>query len=175
MAGAAGVAGEVHPLGEGVHAPDAGGQPPHPVLPELGGLVDEDHVVLGALIPVQIAVGGAVAEVDDAAARKGEAPGRGVVDGRALQLGAEEADVVALQLRQGAPEDEEADAGVAEGQELGLGADGPGFAAASCAAEGDVFFPAGEELPLLFVGRIDGDGHGRLSFLLSGPVSPDTK
>ena len=159
VAGTAGVAGEVHPLGEIVDAPDAGGQPPHPVLLELGGLVQEDHVVLSALIPGQIAVGGAVAEVDDAAARKGEAPGGGVVGRGALQFGPEEADVVALQLRQGAAEDEDADAGVAQGQELCLGADGPGLAAAPGAAEGDVFLFTGEELPLFFAGRLDGEDH----------------
>ena len=60
--------------------------------------------------------------------------------------------VVRLELGVGAAEDEDADAGVVIGAEQGLGAHGPGLAAALRAPVGGVELAGGEEQLLLGVG-----------------------
>ena len=152
MAGAAGVAGEVHPLGKVVDAPQARGELPHPLLPQLGTLVQKDHVVLRALIAVHVAVAGAVAELQGGAVEKAEHPLGGPVLGHLVKRVAELADVVALQLLIGAPHDEQPDAGIPQSQQHGLGADGPGFPAAPRPAECGVFDLTLQKQPLLLVG-----------------------
>ena len=168
MAGAAGVAGVVDPLGEVVDAPQARGELPHPLLPQLGAFVQKDHVVLRPLIAVHVAIAGAVAELQRGAVGKGEGAGGGLVLGDVVQLGPQLADMVALQLLIGAPDDQQPDAGIVQRQQLGLGADGPAFAAAPRPAEGNVFFLALQKQPLLFIGVGNGQcdrgiGHGSAS------------
>ena len=152
MAGAAGVAGVVDAFGEVVDAAKTRGKLPHPLLPQLGTFVQKDHVVLRALIAVHVAVAGAVAKLQRGAVGKGEGAVGGLVLCRAVELGAQLADVVALQLLIGAPHDQQPDAGIAQGQQLGLGAHGPAFAAAARSAKGDVLFAAFQKPLLLFIG-----------------------
>ena len=160
MAGAAGVAGVVNALGEIVDAPQTGGELPHPLFPQLGALVQKDHVVLRALIAIHVAVAGAVAELKRGAVEKGEGAGGGLVLGHLGQLGPQDADVVALQLLIGAPDDQQPDARVAQRQQNGLGADGPAFSAAPRTAEGDVFGGAFQKALLFFVGIGQGQSNG---------------
>ena len=77
-----------------------------------------------------------------------------------MEQGPQDADVVVLQLLIGAPDDQQPDAVVAQGQQDGLGADGPAFAAAPRPAEGGVLDGALQEPLLLLVGvgkdQVDG-------------------
>ena len=151
----AGVAGVVHPLGEVVDAAQARGNGGHLPLAQLCGLVQEDHVVLHALQPVQVAVLGAVGKADGAAVAEGQDLVLVVVSGHALQLDAQLPDVVVDQLRIGPPHDEAADTGIAQAQQLCLCPHGPAFPAAPGAAKGNMLLRGGEKQLLLLVGRLE--------------------
>lgn len=157
----AGIAGVVQPLGKFVDAPQAGGKLPQPFLLQLGGLVQEDHVVFRPLIAVHVAVGGAVAEVQDAAVGENELPGGGPVFRETGQLLPQKADVVGLQLLIGPAHQQQTDPRIAQGQQLGLGADGPAFAAAPGPAEGHILLPAPQKLLLPGVGPVHGENFFR--------------
>ena len=158
MAHAPRVAGQIHPLGEVVGAPDAGGEGDVLVLGKLGGLVQKDHVVLLPLVLVHIPLPVAVAEFNPAAPRKEEGLFTGPVLGKPPQVGEQGQDMVFLQFRKRPAQDEDADARPPQGQQPGLLPDGPALAAAPGAAVGHKPLPGPEELQLLGVG-VDGDGH----------------
>lgn len=157
----AGVAGVIQPLGKFVDAPETGRELPQPLLLQLGGLVQEDHVVFRPLIAVHIAVGGAVAEVQDAAVGENELPGGGPVFRETGQLLPQKADVVGFQLLIGPAHQQQTDPRIAQGQQLGLGADGPAFAAAPGPAEGHILLPAPQKLLLPGVGPVHGENFFR--------------
>ena len=160
---AAGVHGEVDPLGEIVHAPHAGAQPVHPLLRLLGGLVHEQHVHLQALKAQGVPVVVAVAKEDAAPVREADGFAAVVIEGDALlllfpiaaQQLAQGEDVVFPQLRVGLAHDHHRDAGVAQAQEHRLHAHGPALAAAPRPAVGHHGVPVGEKQPLLLAGLGD--------------------
>ena len=156
---AAGVAGEIHPLREAVHAAQAGRNGPHLELGQLRGLVQEDHVILHALEPVQVPVPLAVHEVDDAAVEKPQHLVPVVVFGHAQALLPQGVDVVVDQLRIAPPHDQQADARIPQGQQLGLGAHAPALSAAACPAVAHIPVPLPQKKLLLGVGLVDGDLH----------------
>ena len=93
-----------------------------------------------------------LAEFEGRAVGEGEEAVGGAIGGDSVEFRAEEADVVTFQFLVSTPQDEEADARVAEGEELGLGADGPAFAAAARPAKGDVFLRSRQKLRLSGIG-----------------------
>ena len=175
VARAAGVAGVIQPLGKSVDAPETGRELPHPLLLQLGGLVQEDHVVFRALIAVHVAVGGAVAKVQHAAVGEGKLPCRGPVLRQIGQLPAKKADVIGFQLLVGPAHQQQPDARIPQGQELGLGADGPAFAAATGPAEGHIFFLTRQKLPLPGIGAADGEDFLRHTLQSSVSSSSTTR
>ena len=175
VARSAGVAGVIQPLGKSVDAPETGRELPHPLLLQLGGLVQEDHVVFRALIAVHVAVGGAVAKVQHAAVGERKLPCRGPVLRQIGQLPAKKADVIGFQLLVGPAHQQQPDARIPQGQELGLGADGPAFAAAPGPAEGHIFFLARQKLPLTGIGAADGEDFLRHTLQSSVSSSSTTR
>lgn len=153
VAHASGVAGDVHALGEVVHSAQQAAQELEAAPGELRRLVEEDPVVLLAVVLQLRGLAGPVAEMDEAAVGEIDGAQGAVV---AAKLGVYHLEhglyVVRLQLRVGAPENEDADAGVVVGAEQGLGAHGPGLAAALRAPVGRVKTAGGEEQLLLGVG-----------------------
>ena len=142
-----------------IHSAYAGAQGVHLRLGVLGGLVDEEHVDLGALKSGGVLVAVAVAEEDAAAVGEDDVLFGVVVGGDALggvvvetaEHGAEGEDVVFLKLGVGAADNHDLDAGVVKAEERGLDAHGPAFAAAARPAVADEFVLVGEEKQLFFV------------------------
>ena len=82
------------------------------------------------------------------------------ITGDGGRLGAENVDVIGRQLGIGTPDDGHTNAGIAECQQLGLGANGKGFAAASCPAKGNVLGARRKKQLLLFRRRRENEmGH----------------
>ena len=152
---APGVAGVVHPLGKTVDTPDTGGDFANPQLLELGGLVQENHVILRALVLIQVGILGAVAKAQRGAVGEEELPLRLDVPGNSRQLPAKGLDVVVFQLLIGAPDDEQPNSGVAQGQPLGLVPDCPAFAPAPGSAEHHMLVVILKEQNLFFAGPLN--------------------
>lgn len=148
MAHAAGIAGQVHPFGEGVHAPHAGAQTPKFGLGEVGGLIDQQPVVALPLVFAfhRRAVAGQVAKADGRAIGEAEQTRRFVVGGhRRRHQAAQRADQRVVQLLQASSDQQHSDARIPQRTAGGLVENGPGFPAASGPAVADVFGVAQEE------------------------------
>ena len=134
MAGAAGVQGVVGPLGEVVHATDAGVNSSQPVFHELTSLVRKPDIILRALVLAQISVIGTVPKPDRRTIGEGEAFVRFVILGSTAQHAQQWNDMVVQQLPEGLSGNENLDPGVVQGQQRGLPPDEPAFSAAPGAA-----------------------------------------
>ena len=148
MAHAAGVAGEIHPLGKGVGPSQAGGEGGKLVLGELGGLVQEDHIVFLALVLKGVPFAGAVAEFEAAAVMEHQSFFQLFVVGRRLGHGAQGQDVVFPQFGIAAAKQQQADAVIVQGHEQGFLPHGPAFPAAPGAAIGDKAGIGPQKFPL---------------------------
>ena len=155
MADTAGVAGIVDPLWKVIDTAQGSHDLPDPFLPQLGGLVQEDHIIFRALILVQVPVRGAVAEADGAAPGEIEHPLRLHIPGDAGKLCPKGLDMVVLQLLISPSYDQQLDAGIAQTQPLGLIPDAPALAAAPGTSEEDMLVPVPEELRLLLAGPLE--------------------
>ena len=148
----AGVAGEVEPLGKVVHAPQAALEGLELILRQLGGLVEKDAVVLLPLVAQHVALRVAVAKAQRAAVGKEKGTVFLPVLRRPGEQLSQRADVVVLQLRQGAPDDQQPDARIAQCEERRLHPDRPALAPAPGAAVGHIALPRQEEAALPGVG-----------------------
>ena len=145
----------VCPLRKPVRAAHTGVDLLDPFLAELRRFVDEDHVILRALILVEVVVLCAVAERDAAAVRETEDLFRLVVLCKSLQLRPQLVDVVVAQLRHRPPHNQDLDSRIAQRQQLSLCAYRPAFPAATCSAVCDVPVLVGHKEPLLRLYRAD--------------------
>ena len=131
MANSAGVAGEVHALGEVVCAAQAALEGLELEFRELSSLVDKDDVELLALVLEHVPLRRAVAEADVRAVREDKALLLLLPPGYVPQLHLQREYVVVAQLLKAPAHDEYLDACVSRSQQHCLHAYGPGLAAAA--------------------------------------------
>ena len=155
MARSSGVQRVVCPLRKSVRAAHAGIDLLDPFLAELRRFVDEDHVILRALILVEVVVLCAVAKRDAASARETEDLFRLVVPCKSLQLRPQLVDVVVAQLRHRPPHNQDLNSRIAQRQQFCLCAHRPAFPSAACSAVCDVPVLIGHKEPLLRLYRAD--------------------
>ena len=178
----AGVAGVVHPLGELIHPSQTRRKLPQPLLLQLGGLIDTDHVELRPLIPVHIPVTGAVPQFQHTAAGEHQLPGGRLVFRHPRQLPAQKTQMIALQFRHGPPHQQNADAGVLQGHQHCLGPHCPALPATSGPAEGHILLFTLQKLLLPGVGPLQlhhlhahllhsSASFASTTFTVSGPLS----
>ena len=125
-----------------------------PVLLKVGGLIEEDHIVLRALILAEIGVAVAVAEPDRGAVVELEYLLGGVVPRQPLKHPFERLYVVVGKLSVRPADDQQPDARVPERKQPSLVAHCPALPAASGAAVGHMPVRVGKEKFLLRAGAL---------------------
>ena len=149
----------VNALGKSVHAAHARRQLPHPLLLQLRGLVEKDHVVLRALIAIRVPVAGAVSELQYAPVPEHEPSLLRPVYGRPRQLQPQRLQMICLDLRHGPPHQQHPYPRIPLRQQLGLAPHRPALSAAPRPAEGDILLLAPQEFLLPLIGCPDIDLH----------------
>ena len=157
MAHSAGVAGVVRSFRKVVRAAHSSVDLGDPFLPQLRRLIQKYHVILRALVLIQIGVRGTIAELDRARiaglpVREREALLRLVVSGNPMQYAQKRRNVVVNQLRVRFADYKYANPVVSQPQQNGLISNGPALPASTCPAIGRVPVCVFQKTELLFVG-----------------------
>ena len=141
----------IRPLRKSVRSSHAGVDLVDPLLLQQPGLIDKQHVILRALVLLQVSLVVAVAEFDRRSVWKSEDLVGGVVLRDPRQLFFQGLDMVVPEFRHRASYDQDLDSLEMQGQQLRLRPYGPALAAAARAAIGHMPVMVQQKQLLLFV------------------------